>query len=141
MACELWVYRDINVLKLPPYLCPFSSSLTLSKFLSYLLLSFLKIAFKYNVLRVKVHATNFATASGQQFRAHLGRKASADDSEVVFNYDYSFDEASGGYKLSVHWDGPSDRVFEDCIDFGKLFKEFKIVPQVKSIFYKHGKVL
>ncbi|CAB3244189.1 unnamed protein product [Arctia plantaginis] len=71
--------------------------------------------------------------SGQQFRAHLGRKASADDSEVVFNHDYSYDEASGGYKLSVHWDGPSDRVFEDCIDFGD--KQWFAGPEQKEQYW------
>ncbi|XP_068622814.1 myogenesis-regulating glycosidase-like [Battus philenor] len=49
---------------------------------------------------------------------HIGRKVSSEDSDVTFNVDSEYDEASGGYRITVHWDGPPDKIFEDCFDFG-----------------------
>ncbi|CAK1542400.1 unnamed protein product [Leptosia nina] len=48
----------------------------------------------------------------------LGRKVSNDDDEVTFNFSSEFHEDVDGYKISIHWDGPSDRIFEDCFSFG-----------------------
>ncbi|XP_013142492.1 PREDICTED: uncharacterized family 31 glucosidase KIAA1161-like [Papilio polytes] len=48
----------------------------------------------------------------------LGRRSSAEDSDVTFELTTFYDEESGGTRVSVTWDGPSDRVFEDCFDFG-----------------------
>lgn len=48
----------------------------------------------------------------------------AQDSEVTFSMESFKDEARGGFKITITWDGPSDRVFEDCIDFGKYIIDF-----------------
>lgn len=50
----------------------------------------------------------------------VGRAASADDEAVTFSSSLEEDEASGGWKVSVSWEGPSDRVFQDCYSFGKV---------------------
>ncbi|KAM3958509.1 myogenesis-regulating glycosidase [Aphomia sociella] len=55
---------------------------------------------------------------GSAVLGHIGRKVSAADDDVTFHLSSEYDEASGGYRVSIHWDGPSDRVFEDCFDFG-----------------------
>ncbi|RVE45338.1 hypothetical protein evm_010043 [Chilo suppressalis] len=48
---------------------------------------------------------------------NLGRKSPVDDPEVTFNMNASFDHPSGGWKVSIHWQGPADKVFEDCMGF------------------------
>ncbi|XP_053611425.1 myogenesis-regulating glycosidase-like isoform X2 [Plodia interpunctella] len=45
----------------------------------------------------------------------IGRGVPKD--KVTFEMSESRDEASGGYRLSIRWDGPPDVVFEDCFDF------------------------
>ncbi|XP_013183870.2 myogenesis-regulating glycosidase [Amyelois transitella] len=45
----------------------------------------------------------------------IGRGVPKD--RVTFEMTEGPDEASGGYKLSIRWDGPTDVVFEDCFDF------------------------
>lgn len=50
---------------------------------------------------------------------HIGRKVALNDPEVTFSMTENLDEASGGWKVTVTWDGPSDRVFEDCYGFSK----------------------
>ena len=59
------------------------------------------------------------TAAGPQYLGHLGRNAVAQDSRVNFNMDASGEVFRGGFKVSITWTGPSDVVFQDCIDFGK----------------------
>nr|QOL02381.1 putative family 31 glucosidase KIAA1161 protein [Rondotia menciana] len=51
---------------------------------------------------------------------HIGRRISSDDEEVSFDINTVHDEESGGYRIRIEWDGPPDRVFEDCFDFGSL---------------------
>lgn len=70
----------------------------------------------------------FILASGSEILGHIGRKVSADDEEVTFDVHTAYDEASGGFKLTVSWDGPSDRVFEDCFDFGEFIPVRKACP-------------
>ncbi|XP_034833180.1 myogenesis-regulating glycosidase-like [Maniola hyperantus] len=48
----------------------------------------------------------------------LGRKVDKNDDGVFFEMTEERDAASGGYHVTITWDGPSDRVFEDCFDFG-----------------------
>ncbi|XP_049871920.1 myogenesis-regulating glycosidase-like [Pectinophora gossypiella] len=47
----------------------------------------------------------------------IGRKVDVDDPGVQFSITGETDEASGGYKVTVSWDGPRDAVFEDCYGF------------------------
>ncbi|KPJ04460.1 putative family 31 glucosidase KIAA1161 [Papilio xuthus] len=56
--------------------------------------------------------------NGEKKLGQIGRRASAEDSEVTFELTTSYDEENGGTRLSVRWDGPPDRIFEDCFDFG-----------------------
>lgn len=50
----------------------------------------------------------------------IGRLISSDDEEVIFNSSTEYDEEADGWKTTITWEGPTDRVFEDCFDFGKL---------------------
>ncbi|XP_072938349.1 myogenesis-regulating glycosidase-like [Epargyreus clarus] len=75
----------------------------------------------------------FVSDDGSEDIGHIGRKGSADDSEVKFEVSSSYDEASGGHKLTVYWDGPSDRVFEDCFDFGN--KQWFAGPEQKEQYW------
>lgn len=59
--------------------------------------------------------------------ATIGRKA-GQDSDVTFNVEAVADDDSDGFRITVSWDGPSDKIFEDCIDFGK----FGFVEQFNS---------
>ncbi|XP_045501159.1 myogenesis-regulating glycosidase-like [Colias croceus] len=52
------------------------------------------------------------------FVGHIGRKISLDDDEVSFDVSGTYYDDIQGYKLTVSWDGPSDRIFEDCYNFG-----------------------
>lgn len=54
---------------------------------------------------------------------------------MSFDVQTSYDDASGGYKLTVSWDGPSDSVFEDCFDFGKNYD--LPVDIIKNNFERH----
>lgn len=38
---------------------------------------------------------------------------------MTFELTEGRDQESGGYKVTISWQGPSDKVFEDCYDFGK----------------------
>nr|QOL02380.1 putative family 31 glucosidase KIAA1161 protein [Glyphodes pyloalis] len=71
---------------------------------------------------------------------HIGRKVAADDPEVTFDMDAQLDEASGGWKVTISWEGPSDRVFEDC--FGFRGKEWYGGPEQKEQYWpiQHGKL-
>ncbi|XP_063367898.1 myogenesis-regulating glycosidase-like [Cydia amplana] len=62
----------------------------------------------------------------------LGRNVVVDDS-VTFDVTSTFDEGSGGYKITVTWDGPSDRVFEDCFNFGN--KQWYAGPEQKEQYW------
>ncbi|XP_063627405.1 myogenesis-regulating glycosidase-like [Cydia splendana] len=62
----------------------------------------------------------------------LGRNVVVDDS-VTFDVTSTFDEASGGYRITVTWDGPSDLVFEDCFDFGN--KQWYAGPEQKEQYW------
>ncbi|XP_061719795.1 myogenesis-regulating glycosidase-like [Cydia pomonella] len=62
----------------------------------------------------------------------LGRNVVVDDS-VTFDVTSTFDEGSGGYRITVTWDGPSDRVFEDCFDFGN--KQWFAGPEQKEQYW------
>ncbi|XP_030026572.2 myogenesis-regulating glycosidase [Manduca sexta] len=60
----------------------------------------------------------FGVSGEAELVGHIGRRISSDDEEVTFELNHWMDEEAGAYRVSVHWDGPSDRVFEDCFDFG-----------------------
>ncbi|XP_047995775.1 myogenesis-regulating glycosidase-like isoform X2 [Leguminivora glycinivorella] len=62
----------------------------------------------------------------------LGRNVVVDDS-VTFDVSSSFDEEADGYRITVTWDGPSDRVFEDCFDFGN--KQWFAGPEQKKQYW------
>ncbi|XP_045450334.1 myogenesis-regulating glycosidase-like [Melitaea cinxia] len=49
---------------------------------------------------------------------NIGRQVSPQDEDVTFELTEGRDQESGGYKVTISWQGPSDRVFEDCYDFG-----------------------
>uniref|UniRef100_A0A1E1W190 Uncharacterized protein n=1 Tax=Pectinophora gossypiella TaxID=13191 RepID=A0A1E1W190_PECGO len=51
----------------------------------------------------------------------IGRKVDVDDPDVQFSITGETDEASGGYKVTVSWDGPRDAVFEDCYGFREIY--------------------
>ncbi|CAG5059003.1 unnamed protein product [Parnassius apollo] len=70
---------------------------------------------------------------GLENLGHIGRKASADDSEVTFDLSSTYDEDLGGLRISVLWDGPPDRVFEDCFDFGT--KQWYGGPEQKEQYW------
>ncbi|CAH2049634.1 unnamed protein product, partial [Iphiclides podalirius] len=70
---------------------------------------------------------------GVEHLGHIGRKASNDDSEVIFELKTSYDQERGGHLISVHWDGPPDRVFEDCFDFGA--KQWYGGPEQKEQYW------
>ncbi|XP_048484586.1 myogenesis-regulating glycosidase isoform X1 [Plutella xylostella] len=64
------------------------------------------------------HQLSVVNSAGDVFLTGLvGRAASADDEAVTFSSSLEEDEASGGWKVSVSWEGPSDRVFQDCYSF------------------------
>ncbi|XP_038221335.1 myogenesis-regulating glycosidase-like, partial [Zerene cesonia] len=56
--------------------------------------------------------------SSPDFLGHIGRQISFEDDEISFDVTGTYYEDIQGYKLTVSWDGPSDRVFEDCYSFG-----------------------
>ncbi|XP_028038022.1 myogenesis-regulating glycosidase [Bombyx mandarina] len=60
------------------------------------------------------------SASTTLLTGHIGRRVASDDEEVIFDINTAYDEESGGYRISIHWDGPADRVFEDCFNFGSF---------------------
>ncbi|KAI8433920.1 hypothetical protein MSG28_012092 [Choristoneura fumiferana] len=70
--------------------------------------------------------------TGPEVLGLIGRRVS-DDDEVTFDLTSTFDEASGGYRITVHWDGPSDRIFEDCFDFGS--KQWFGGPEQKEQYW------
>ncbi|CAG9116664.1 unnamed protein product [Plutella xylostella] len=64
------------------------------------------------------HQLSVVNSAGDVFLTGLvGRAASVDDEAVTFSSSLEEDEASGGWKVSVSWEGPSDRVFQDCYSF------------------------
>ncbi|XP_045776042.1 myogenesis-regulating glycosidase-like [Maniola jurtina] len=63
----------------------------------------------------------------------LGRKVDKNDDEVFFEMTEEWDAASGGYHVTITWDGPSDRVFEDCFDFGD--KQWYGGPEQKEQYW------
>ncbi|KAL0820841.1 hypothetical protein ABMA28_005512 [Loxostege sticticalis] len=67
---------------------------------------------------------------GSIILGHIGRKAALEDEDVTFNMDAALDEASGGWKVTVSWEGPSDKVFEDCYNF--RHKEWYGGPEQKK---------
>ncbi|CAK1581324.1 unnamed protein product [Parnassius mnemosyne] len=71
--------------------------------------------------------------NGLENLGHIGRKASAEDSEVTFDLSSTYDEDRGGLRISVLWDGPPDRVFEDCFDFGT--KQWYGGPEQKEQYW------
>lgn len=66
---------------------------------------------------------NFLSLGANHIRlGEVGREASTNDPEVTLMMTTSEELESGGWRLSLTWEGPSDRVFEDCFDFGKYSK-------------------
>ncbi|XP_063539892.1 myogenesis-regulating glycosidase-like [Cydia strobilella] len=78
------------------------------------------------------HVTIVNDAGVSDVLGILGRNVIVDDS-VTFDVTSTFDEDSGGYKITVTWDGPSDRVFEDCFDFGN--KQWFAGPEQKEQYW------
>ncbi|XP_032514691.2 myogenesis-regulating glycosidase-like [Danaus plexippus] len=48
----------------------------------------------------------------------IGRKVSLNHDDISFEMYEERDEESGGYHVTISWEGPSSVVFEDCLDFG-----------------------
>ncbi|KAJ8714335.1 hypothetical protein PYW07_002560 [Mythimna separata] len=55
---------------------------------------------------------------GDKYVGHIGRGAGAHDSRVRFDMEASGEARQAAFKVSITWTGPSDAVFQDCIDFG-----------------------
>ncbi|XP_063829755.1 myogenesis-regulating glycosidase-like [Ostrinia nubilalis] len=67
---------------------------------------------------------------GSIILGHVGRKAALHEEGVTFDMEAALDEASGGWKVSVSWEGPSDKIFEDCYNF--RHKEWYGGPEQKE---------
>lgn len=68
----------------------------------------------------KLHRWLSLSLGGNHIRlGELGRQAFSNDPEVTLTMVESGEYDSGGWRLSMTWEGPSDRVFEDCFDFRK----------------------
>ncbi|KAJ0175337.1 hypothetical protein K1T71_009478 [Dendrolimus kikuchii] len=48
-------------------------------------------------------------SNGRQLLGHIGRRVSGDDDEVYFDIRSVHDDSVGGMKVTITWDGPSDR--------------------------------
>lgn len=82
----------------------------------------------------KSHLLLYFFQDGNPFQfGELGRQAFSTDPDVTMTMTESEDSESGGVRLSITWEGPSDKVFEDCFDFGK---DFNIQIYLFFPFYK-----
>lgn len=50
----------------------------------------------------------------------IGRKVNLEDGDIKMEISEGRDAASGGYRVTIKWEGPRDKVFEDCYDFGNF---------------------
>ncbi|CAF4861266.1 unnamed protein product [Pieris macdunnoughi] len=66
----------------------------------------------------KFFVAKLNSATKEDFVGHIGRQVSGDDDDVSFDMTSEYHEDVNGYKVSISWDGPSNKVFEDCFEFG-----------------------
>lgn len=59
------------------------------------------------------------TDKGTLTLGHLGRKVTHDDPDVTFKMTEEKVESAGGWKVTIYWEGPTDKVFEDCFGFSE----------------------
>ncbi|KAJ2949769.1 hypothetical protein O0L34_g15702 [Tuta absoluta] len=67
------------------------------------------------------------------YLGELGRRVDSDDDDVIFQFSEELDEASGGWKISIYWEGPADKVFEDCLSFGE--RQWYAGPEQKEQYW------
>ncbi|XP_047506565.1 myogenesis-regulating glycosidase-like [Pieris napi] len=65
----------------------------------------------------KIFVAKLNSDTKEDFVGHIGRQVSGDD-DVSFDMTSEYHEDVNGYKVSISWDGPSNKVFEDCFEFG-----------------------
>ncbi|XP_045511871.1 myogenesis-regulating glycosidase-like [Pieris brassicae] len=65
----------------------------------------------------KIFVAKLNSDTKEDFVGHIGRQVSGDD-DVSFEMKSEYHEDVNGYKMSISWDGPSNKVFEDCFEFG-----------------------
>ncbi|CAH0757891.1 unnamed protein product [Diatraea saccharalis] len=71
---------------------------------------------------------------------NIGRKSAANDPDVTFDMDVDYDASNDGWRVSIRWEGPTDKIFEDC--FGFRGKQWYAGPEQKQQYWpiQNGKL-